>query len=126
METKPTYKISIFENEAIHEIVITGEVTKDSFEKLNKEVNTIAKSINSNNLLLDVRKVKGHYGYSEEYFCVTNLPSFFYNINTAVVYITENADTQSFHNYVARIAGIPIKWFSDVDNARTWLKTKSA
>lgn len=125
MRSKSTYNISTSVNEGIVEVVVTGKLTNDSIVKLRNEVRTIVKSINARNVLCDIRMAKGRTGYADTYFRVTESPSFFHNINMVLLDIPENANLRSFHEYTAKNAGIPIKWFTDADDARAWLKRKS-
>jgi hypothetical protein len=41
-----------------------------------------------------------------------------------VVDIPENSDYQSFHENTAVNAGMKLKFFTDIDAARAWLKSK--
>lgn len=126
-KNKSAYNLLTFQNDEdeIVEIVISGEVTKASVSDLTNEVHVIARSMDARNLLCDIREVKGRFGYSETYFQVMNIPSFFYNINTVFVDLPEHADIRTFHEYTARTTGIPFKWFTDPDDGRAWLKTQS-
>ena len=38
--------------------------------------------------------------------------------------ISENAEFQNFYETVAHNAGVKMKWFTDIDIARDWLKRK--
>lgn len=118
-----TYKTSTFENEGILEIVITGVVTRSCYENVENEFNTIVKSMTVRKLLLDVREVKGRVGYLDAYSRVRNYSSS-RHIKTAIVDIPENADFQSFQEAAAKKVGLFLKWFTDIDAARAWLKSK--
>jgi len=41
-----------------------------------------------------------------------------------MVDILEHADTAAFHEATAINAGLSFKWFTDIDKARTWIKSK--
>jgi len=45
-------------------------------------------------------------------------------VNTAVVDIPEHADYESFHEITATNVGLSLKCFTDIDEARVWLKSK--
>jgi len=124
MEKKSTYHISTSVNEEIVEVVITGKVTKDSVGKLKNKVEAIAKSHNAKKLLCDVRALETRFGYVETYFRITESPSFFHNINTAFVDIPANSDLRAFHEFTSKNAGLSLKWFTDIDDARAWLKNQ--
>jgi hypothetical protein len=125
MEKKQKYKISTSVHEDIPEIIITGEITTDSIEKMQNEVIAITNSINPQNVLVDVSALKGRFGFTEAYFRVRDYPSDLPRVNIACVDLAENAEYQSFHENTAVNAGLSFKWFSDIDAARAWLKSKS-
>ena len=125
MEKKQKFKISTSVHEGILEIIITGEITTDSIEKLQNEVIAITNSINPQNVLVNVSAPKGRFGFTEAYFRVRDYPSDLPRVNIACVDLTENAEYQSFHENTAVNAGLSFKWFSDIDAARAWLKSKS-
>ena len=125
MEKKQKYNISTSVDEDILEIIITGEITTDDIEKLQNEVIAITKSINPQNVLVDVSALKGRFGFTEAYFRVRDYPTDLPRVNIACVDLAENAEYQSFHENTAVNAGLSFKWFSDIDAARAWLKSKS-
>jgi hypothetical protein len=45
-------------------------------------------------------------------------------MNIALVDIPENAAIESFHETTAINGGLSLKWFTDIDAARAWLKSK--
>jgi len=125
MEKKQKYNISTSVNKDILEIIITGEITADSIEKLQNEVIAIAKLINPQNVLVDVSALKGRFGFTEAYFRVRDYPADLPRVNIACVDLAENAEYESFHENTSVNAGLSFKWFSDIDAARAWLKSKS-
>jgi len=124
MGDKPEYQISIFENEGILEIVLTGEATQNNVEKIQEEVISMIISSKASGLLVDVRGIKGRLGYTEAYFRVRNYPSDVPKLPVAIVDLAENADYESFHETTAINAGLTYKWFTDIDEARACLKSK--
>ena len=125
MGNKPGYTISTSEEDGILEIVLTGEVTQDSVGKLENEVIDIGKSVNVKNFLIDIREIKGRFRYTGAYYRVRNYPVDRPKINTAIVDLAENADYENFHENTAVNIGLSFKWFTDVDEARDWLKKVS-
>lgn len=121
IETKPTYKISVSEKEGINEIVITGVVTEDFFEKLQHEVNVIVESTNARKLLADVSALQVPRVFSEAYSrIIINYPPLL-RAKTALVDVPENAEFQSFHETMVVNAGLSFKWFTDIDAAKACL-----
>ena len=125
MENKPEYKISASEKDGILEIVLTGEVTKDTIRKLQNEIVDMEILRKIRNVLIDVRELKGRYRYTEGFFRVRDNPSDRPKIKTAIVDSPGNADFENFHEMIASNIGLSLKWFTDVDEARNWLKELS-
>jgi len=123
MENGTDYQLSTSVNEGIIEIVITGEVTADAVKKLQNEVFAIVKSINARFLIIDVRALKGRFGVTEAYYRVRSYSPDTSSVNTAIVDIEENAAYESFHETTAKNVGRQLEWFTDIDAARTWLKS---
>ena len=121
MENKPTYNISTFMNEEILEIVSAGVVTYDCVEIFTQKIQDIVKSKNATMLLSDVSALKMPRVCSEAYSRIRKYPPFF-RIKTAVVDHPENEDFQMFQEAAAAIAGIEMKYFTDADAARAWLR----
>ena len=122
METKAEYQISTSVHEGILEIVVTGEVADDAVNKLMNEGIAIIRSMNASALIVDFRALKRHFGYVEAYQNLRRLPDDIRRVNTALLDIQENAAFASFFETTARNASIPLKWFTDIDSARAWLK----
>jgi hypothetical protein len=74
-------------------------------------------------VLADVRAIKGRF-FTEAFFCVRNYPPDIYRIKVAIVDIPQNADFQSFHEITAKKSGVSFKYFTNIDAARDWLKSK--
>jgi len=123
MQKKPTYKLTPYIHEEFVKIVITGEVTRDDIKDLTNEVYKIVQLTNAKKLLCDVRGVKGRFGYTDMYLFATNVPSAFFNIPTALIDLPENEKLQSFRQYVAEHAGIPVKWCTNPEEAISWLQS---
>ena len=105
MENKAEYQISSSMNEGILGIVLTGELTNDSIEKIKNEVFDIEKSMNTKNVLIDIRKLRARIGLTEAYSFVRNFPFDRHRINIALVDIPEYAELDSFHETTAFNAG---------------------
>jgi hypothetical protein len=126
MGNKAEYQISSSMNKGILGIVLTGELTNDSIEKIKNEVFDIEQSMNTKNVLIDVRKLRGRIGFTEAYSFVRNIPSDRHRINIALVDIPEYAELDSFHETTAFNAGLSVKFFTDIDTARVWIKSKQS
>jgi hypothetical protein len=124
MGNKQTYNISTSENRGVLEIVITGIVTRNCYENVENEFDAIIKSTKAKKLLLDIRDVKGRVGYIEAYSRVRKYSPYIH-IKTAIIDIQENAEFQKFQERTAVNAGLSLKWFTDADAARIWLKSRS-
>ncbi len=124
MKDNKEYQLATSLNEGICEIIITGEVLSNAVDKLLSEVNAIGNSMNVYAQLIDVRSAKGRFAFAESYFRVRDYPADRSRIKIAVVDLEENAGLQSFQEISAKNAGLSLKWFTDIDAARTWLKSK--
>ena len=123
MGVEPSYKISTDMKEGILEIVSAGEVTNDSVEIFTEKVQDIVKSSKTGKMLSDVRELKMPRVCTEAYSRIKKYPSFFCG-TTAVVDNPRHEDFQLFQEAVASIFGIEMKYFTDVDAARAWLKNR--
>jgi hypothetical protein len=124
MVTKAGYKISSSVNEGILEIIMTGEFRSGSLEQIQSEVVAIEKSVNIKSELVDVRKVKGSPSIVEIYYFARSYPPDRPKINTAIVDKAVNADLKSFLETTTLNTGMSFKFFTDIDAARKWLKSK--
>ena len=118
------YQISSSVNDGVLEIVLTGDVTNDDFETINKKTIAIQQSMNIDNELLDVRTLNGRLGIVKTYNFVRNLHSDRPQINIAFVDIVDNVSYNSIHEAPLINAGLSFKCFSDIGAARDWLKSK--
>ncbi|MBN1366003.1 MAG: STAS/SEC14 domain-containing protein [Syntrophaceae bacterium] len=121
---KPEYDISSSKKEGIVEVALTGKVTKDTLEKVVKELYSILKPMKIKKLLADIRFLKMPREYITAYSSVIeNLPPL--RVKTAFVDHSKHADFQKkFNEIAANNAGVPLKYFTDINKARIWLKSK--
>ena len=125
MKNKAEYQISSSVNEDILEIIITGEFAASAVEEIQNKVADIIQAKGLKNLLVDARAINGpRIGTIENYNAVRrplpNIPK----VNAAVVDLPENADKGEFLETTAQNAGHTLKFFTDIDAARTWLHNK--
>jgi hypothetical protein len=122
MVKKKTYNITTSEKKDVLEIVVTGDNAQPlTHETMIKEIIEIDKLTNLKKQLVDIRKLKGRFTVSEIFNLVRNYPSTRPVITVALVDTPENAEIASFHEDTAFNAGIPLKWFTDIEEARKWL-----
>ncbi len=124
MENKPKYTIASLEKDGVLEVVMAGEVDKEGVGALQNEVITLVMSRDTKALLVDVRDLRGRFGYMEAYDRVRNYPADTPRLHTAIVDIAENADYENFHETTAYNVGLSYKWFADIEEARAWLIKK--
>jgi len=123
MAKKAGYKISSSVNEGIFEFILTGKIVENEIDMMLKEFNAMVLASGINYVLMDVRAIKGRYGYTGAYQRVRSHPQEFYSIiKTAIVDLPENSVYRNYHETTARNAGMNLKWFTDIDEARAWLK----
>lgn len=124
MEMKAEYQISTSVNDDIIEMVVTGELSKNSVEKMLNEIIVIQKSMNIEKRLVDVRKLKGRPTNLEIYYFIIKRISVRPTLKIAFVDLPINAKTASFHESSALNAGLLFKWFTGIRAARAWLKSE--
>jgi hypothetical protein len=123
MENERKFQYSMSMKEGITEIAITGEVTYLDVENITNEMRNDAWKLNTRYALIDLRGLKGRFGIAATYFRVRSYPRDRPRIHTAIVDLAENKDYQSFHENTAFNAGLSLRWFTDIDEARAWLKS---
>jgi hypothetical protein len=121
---KAAYQISSSMNEGILEIIVTGKLALSSYEKITNELSAIAKANSVEKLLIDIRALDGRLGITETYIRVRNYSKHMYKIRFAMVDIPENAGYETFRETTSMRAGMLFKWFTDIDEARTWLNSR--
>ena len=125
MKKKTEHQISSSVNDGILEIVVTGELAENARDNmLLNEVISITKAKSLKNVLVDIRALKGRSGILETYERVRHYPPHMHDLHFAILDIMENADFQSFHKTTAANADMSLEWFSNINAARAWLKSK--
>ena len=124
MEQKSTYRVSSSFHEGILEITEAGEVKEQEVGALTNEVLSIIKASNVESVLVDVRTIKGRFGYTEAYMRVKNFPAERSRVNIAIVYHPENAEYEKYQETIALNAGLSWKCFEEIEAAKSWLKNR--
>ena len=118
MEKKSEYQILSSVNEGIPEIIITGNATGSDFSMMLKEVDIILKTYGAKKAIFDIRALDGRIESTEIYRFVRNNNFLIYGGESAIVDLPENA----LFGTAVKDAGLPWKWFTDIDAARKWIK----
>lgn len=118
MEKKVEYQISSSVNEGIPEIIITGNAIGSDFLEMLNEVDTILKANSSKKAIFDIRALDGRIESTEIYRFVRNNNFFIYKVESAIVDLPE----KTRFGTAVKDAGLPWKWFDDIDAARKWIK----
>ena len=126
MEEKTHFQLSASVNGGIVEIVITGEISKDDLDALQAEVIAILREKNAKSSLCDVRDLKGPHDITGAYYRVRSIPADVKILPSAVVDLSGNRDFQSFYETTAANVGQSIRFFSDIEAARAWLRNRLA
>jgi hypothetical protein len=124
MEKKAEYQISSSVHEGILLIVLTGKLIESAVENLVNELTAIVNANSVKNVLVDIRDLVRPFRYIESFIRVRKYSSKIYFIHFAFVDIPQNADYEKFHETAAVNTGLSMKWFTDIDAARAWLKSK--
>jgi len=75
-------------------------------------------------VLCDIRALQGPQEIAAAYFRVRSIPTDVQILPLAVVDQPGNWEFKSFYETTAANAGQSLKWFTDVESARAWLKSK--
>jgi hypothetical protein len=124
METNVEYQISTSLNEGILEILLTGEESQSNVAKMKNEIDSIIINSAVKNVLIDCRALRERLGITKTYERVRSYAPEIYKVKIVLIDLPEHADYQKFHETTALNAGMRFKWFTDADDARTWLKGK--
>ncbi|HNY51029.1 MAG TPA: STAS/SEC14 domain-containing protein [Smithella sp.] len=124
MKNNTKYQMSTSVNDGIIEVVLTGELMDNEAEKMINELIAIQKSTKANKQILDVRKLRKLLGIKETYDALRNLPADRPKMKTAFVGNAENESYNFFVKATARNAGLIVNYFTDMEAARAWLKSK--
>jgi hypothetical protein len=124
MENGTGYQISSSLNKDIIEVVITGQVTQNTFENLLNDADNVLKASGAGKVIWDVRALEGRFAYADVYSRARSYIRHYYDVHNAIVDLPENADFISVNEIRMVNAGVSLKCFPDMDAARTWLKKK--
>jgi hypothetical protein len=124
MEKETEYQILFSVKKKILEIVLTGEATKHTAEKILNEVIAIINVNGIENLLMDVRAIEKRFRYAQVYFRIRHLLHDRPKEKIAIVDLAKNAKRLFFLKILAKKAGVSFKGFTDIDEARAWLNSK--
>jgi hypothetical protein len=124
MEEDVSYQLSTSVNDDIVEIVVTGKLTKDSIEGLRTEGIKIFRETKAKAILWDIRAMRKPLGITEGYFRARNIPPDVRAVPADIVEQSGDKDFQTFYETTASNAGLTVNFFTDIEAARVWLKSK--
>ena len=116
---KKNYQVSVSFNDEILEITVKGEMSKETYENVTKEINAAVKASKATKAIVDFRAVDKRIDPSDIYRYVRIYDSVLFEIKYAVVDLPQNVQYRD----AAIEAGLTtMMWFNDTDAARTWMK----
>jgi hypothetical protein len=118
MEKKADYRISKSMNEGVLEITVTGKVIEHNIPELQEEFNT-HRAAGCYKLLIDIRSIDE--SANENTLYQIKRPKRTIG-KTAIVDRPENERHKTFWEKLAGYSPMEMKWFSDIEAARDWLK----
>ncbi len=124
MKEDSDYQLSSTLHEGLLEIVISGNLTGAAVAALHNQVIALIQTNHARAVLCDVRDAKGPTEFGEAYYRVRRYPRDLFKLPLAIVEPPTHVAYQSFHETTAANAGLSLKWFSDIDEARAWIKMK--
>ena len=119
MQNNAKYQIASSMDEGILNIVITGTLTRFNISNLQKEIDSL-KAAKGDKLLVDARALNEGLGYEDVIYHVRSPEKA--TGKTAIVDLPEKKQIESFYKTLTINTYYKLKWFSDIDEARTWLK----
>ena len=119
MENSTPYQISLFVNDGILELVITGTAIGNDFEKMMDEMDAILEANDAKEVIIDIRPFEEHIDSTTIYHYARKHDLFIQGIKTAVVDLQEKT---SFA-IALKNAGVPVERFADIDLARKWIQS---
>lgn len=121
METKTTYQVLTSENDGILEVIITGKVTGSDVKKLQQEMQRFRNTF-GDKLLVDLHAVNDGQGYGETLYYVRRpeRPTG----KVAIVDLPAHEKYKQFFETAVLNTGMKVKWFTNIDKARTWLRNQ--
>lgn len=122
MDTNTTYQILTSENDGILEVTITGKVKGSDVKKLQQEMQRFRNSF-GDKLLVDLHAVNDGQGYGDSLYYVRRpeRPTG----KVAIVDLPVHEKYKQFFETAVMNTGMKVKWFTDIDEARTWLKSQN-
>jgi len=123
MKESNGFSLSTSVSDGIIEIVITGELTTVTINKLHEEVIRNIRETNAKAVICDVRNLKGPQEIVDAYFRARSLPTNIKTLPAAIIDRSGNREFKSFYVTTSANVGQTIKWFTDIKHAREWLKT---
>jgi hypothetical protein len=121
MEENAKYQISSSMNDGILEIVVTGEVSENTYEEVVRDGNAIIKANNATKVIADFRAIDKRLDPLEMYRYFRKYDVLLFDIQYAIVDLAENVQFRD----AAINAGLKsLMWFTEMDEARVWLKSK--
>jgi hypothetical protein len=118
MENNADYHVSTFMNEGVLEIAVTGKVTELNIPSLQEEFNS-HRAAGCYRLLIDISSIDESVDPSTLDY--VRRPKRTIG-KTAVVDRPEHEQYKSFWEKLTSHTPMELKWFSDIDAARDWLK----
>ncbi|MBN1471496.1 MAG: hypothetical protein JW925_06935 [Syntrophaceae bacterium] len=125
MKEGAEYQILVSVNDGILEIIQTGEVIDRTIRALANEIIDIIKTNGFENVLIDIRAIKGRFSNSEFEYRVRNYTLDKPQRHIAVVDLLANTDYQPFRETTTINTNRSFRWFTDIDAARAWLKSNA-
>lgn len=122
MKRNPEFRISAFAGKEILEIILTGQFIENTVEILTNEIKKIIIAKGMRNVLVDIREMKGRLNIESAYWHVRRPLPDGPKINIVFLDSPDNSDFISFFEIIAVDAGLPVKCFTNIAEARHWFK----
>ncbi len=117
------YKITYSIRDGIIEITISGQCTSQNVGRLTGRIIKKLLKTRLPAVLVDLRKLRGRPDFGDAFFRVRQFPSELAEVRAALVDSEENREFAEFFSLTASNAGCNIRFFTDLLQARAWLKS---
>ena len=117
------YELGFFVANGILEVKISGTGNRENAGEIAAKVINSARESRPKGALIDLRSIQGRLGIVDIFNLIRSIPRDIPRIKAAIVDREENRYQMEFLETVSVNEGHTTRYFTDIDQARSWLKT---
>lgn len=111
------------ERDGVLMLAVTGEGTGESARIVTEKFFAARRASPLDRVLVDIRGLEGRLSYPDTYFFMRSIQDSPMPGRTAIVEREEHREWASFHEATSANAGFRLRYFFDLDEALSWLKS---